>query len=112
MVEYFPSKGDLPPLRHSFPPPERMEELKPPLLVSPSLPDPWVLDQDMSMRDRWESLIYPLPDGKEDWVAVDLATKGLKLFWLPKPPMSYRDNPPEGCCHQPVKHFNPGSASN
>ena len=72
MMEYFPSKGDLAPLRHSFPPPERMEELKPPLLVSPSLPEPLVLDPDISLKDRWESLVSP--EGKVDKFAVGLAT--------------------------------------
>ena len=99
MMEYFPSKGDLAPLRHSFPPPERMEELKPPLLVSPSLPEPLVLDPDMSLKDRWESLVSP--EGKVDKFAVGLATKGLIFSWVSEPPMSSRDNPPRSVVTSP-----------
>ena len=93
MVEYFQSEGDPPPLRTSFPPPDRREELRPPLLVSPSLPDPWVLDQSLSMRDRWESLRCPSKN-KPDWVAVGLANDGFKITWEHEPPMSYKWAPP------------------
>jgi len=99
MKEYFPSKGDLAPLRHSFPPPERMEELNSPLLVSPSLPDPLVLDPDMSMKDRWESLVSP--EGKIDTFAVNLATQGLIFSWWYEPPMSSRDYPPRSVVTSP-----------
>ena len=52
------------------------------------------------MRERWESLRFPHPDGKGgtvykvDRVAVDLAINGLKIKWWSAPPMSSRDNPP------------------
>ena len=99
MKEYFPSKGDRPPLRHSFPPPERMKELNPPLLVSPSLPDPLVLDPDKSLEDRWKSLVSP--EGEVDKFAVGLATQGLIFSWLHEPPMSSRDFPPRSVVTSP-----------
>ena len=93
MVEYFPSKGDLPPLKTSFPPPPQKEKLRPPLLVSPSLPGPRSLDQSLSMRDRWESLRGSISN-KPDRVAVSMAIDGLKISWSLKPPMSFKWDPP------------------
>ena len=100
MRDLFPSRRDRPPPKWAFPPPVLEPEPGPPDLGNFPPLRPWPMPQGLNMRERWESLRFPHPDGKGgtvykvDRVAVDLAINGLKIKWLSAPPMSSRDNPP------------------
>ena len=104
MKEYFPSEGDVPPPVGTFPPPGVVQDPEPPDISKFSLVRPWTLSRDLPLKERWESLRFPHPDGKGgtlykiDKVAVDLATKGLRLIWLKPPPMNNRNQPPPHLC--------------
>ena len=75
-----PSQGDFPPEETFFPfrrPPPILEEVAPTkedLINDPSMV--WTLDESLTQRERWLSLRDP-----PDFVATDIATEGLRLFF-------------------------------